>query len=103
MTNSEVPTELIRPPLISEDIGLPSLETLVLNLDSDVPDATGVLGMGSRLACLDISKVQFPLFNNDTDCHCGVLVDCAQQCLRANVDYPELGPNCFICNRTPSC
>jgi hypothetical protein len=81
----------------------PSLKALVLNLDSDVPDGTGVLSMGSQLACLDVPKVQFPLFDAATDCHCGVLVDRQQQCLRANQDYPELGPYCFNCTRAQGC
>jgi hypothetical protein len=81
----------------------PSLAALVMDLDSDVPDATGVLAMGSRLACLDVRAVQFPLFDAGTDCHCGILVDRERQCLRANDDYPELGPWCFNCTRVPAC
>jgi hypothetical protein len=83
--------------------GLSALTTLVLNLDSDVGNAAGVLSMGSRLACLDVAAIDFPLFDAATDCHCGVLLDRSQQCLRANQDYPELGPYCFNCTTVPSC
>ena len=83
--------------------GLSALTTLVLNLDADVGNAAGVFSMGSRLACLDVAAIDFPLFDAATDCHCGVLLDRSQQCLRANQDYPELGPYCFNCTTVPSC
>ena len=83
--------------------GLSALTTLVLNLDADVGEAAGVLSMGSRLACLDIAAIDFPLFDAATDCHCGVLLDRSQQCLRANQDFPELGPHCFNCTTVPGC
>ena len=74
-----------------------ALRTLDLDLDCALSDPNGVIGLGVHLACLPIAEMSLPLFNKNGDCHCGLLVDRARQCLVPNSNYPQLGNACLHC------
>ena len=74
-----------------------ALRTLDLDLDCAVSDPNGVVSLGVHLACLPIAQMSLPSFNEKADCHCGLRVDKARQCLVPNSNYPQLGNDCLPC------